>query len=594
MTSVDDRLPWEIVETLPSADRDTVDHWDRVLAEAATPHERTRGLVGSALSRYWAVQEGLLDAPLSVSDADRRARTDEAISIARALRDDDLVAETLLGRLYACWGPANLHERDGLIDELLVLLPEVESEELRLRIHEWEVVRHFDRGDLAATERAVARFRQAARDTDLVLFRRREELWRGNLAMLDGRLDQAVRINEDAISSTSGIAGTPFSFQNVAITLAIERYLRRGLDDLIDAIRSIRASSPRVASNWDTGLAFCLAETGQVDEARVMFDAIIDDDLAGVHRDLNWLVTVQLLGLIALRLDHRTGMERTFALLEPFADLDATHGTGYASYGPVGRVIGALAQRMDPADGGRRWFDAVLGTRDPGPWTSLTRLESARGRRSVDPRAAFDEARRAEHELRSYDMAAWADDARTTAIELALDGHGPPIAARSGHRWRLRHANGDVEIDHGVGVSHLVRLLAAPGEEVRTSDLAGSDARREEVSSSLHVLDDEAIRAYRTRLADLDNTPDADPEEIAMLLQQLASARHVASSSVELERVRTRVTKALTRTIAEIEVVDPGLGAHLRAAVGTGRRCIYSPTDGAAWWIVDLDSRSAS
>src|SRR3546814_1715779 len=87
--------------------------------------------------------------------------------------------------------------------------------------------------------------------TELVLLRRREELWRGNVAMLEGDVDGALQLNQDAISSTADTAGSPFSFQNVAVTLAIERFLRRGLDDVIEPIRSIRASSPRVAVNCD-------------------------------------------------------------------------------------------------------------------------------------------------------------------------------------------------------------------------------------------------------------------------------------------------------------------------------------------------------
>lgn len=585
-----ERLPWEMVETLPSADQDTIDHWDQVLRSAATPRRRARALVGTALSRYWAVQEGLVDTPLSVSDADRRARTEEAMSIARSLDDDELTVETMLGRLYSCWGPANLHERDDLIDELVELLPIVRAEELRLRIHEWLVVRHFDRGDLEAARRAVDQFRLAARDTELVLFRRREELWRGNIAMLEGRLDLAVRINEDAISSTSGMAGTPFSFQNVAITLAIERYLRRGLADLIEAVRSIRASSPRVASNWDTGLALCLSETGRLDEARVLFDSIAEDDFSSVHRDLNWLVTVQLLGLVALRLDHDHGIARIFDLLEPFAELDGTHGTGYASYGPVGRVVGALAQRLEPTRGGRRWFDRVLETREPGPWTSLTRLDSAVGRRSEDPRRAYHEARLAESELRSFDMAAWADEARALAVYLARQGFGPPIAVRSGSRWQLRHPSGSAELDHRVGVGHLIRLLASPGQSIPSVDLDGSEIPVDDAgSASTPLLDNVAARAYRDRLDELD-LDGGSPEEASMLRRHLAANRYVPSGSAEVERARVRVTKALGRAIDDIATADPRLGAHLRSSVETGRRCIYSPSDGIGWWIVDSGS----
>src|SRR3546814_18944403 len=102
--------------------------------------------------------------------------------------------------------------------------------------------------------------------TELVLLRRREELWRGNVAMLEGDVDGALQLNQDAISSTADTASSPFSFRNVAVTLAIERFLRRGLDDVIEPIRSIRASPPRVAVNWDTAWAFAPPAVGRLGE----------------------------------------------------------------------------------------------------------------------------------------------------------------------------------------------------------------------------------------------------------------------------------------------------------------------------------------
>ena len=225
-------------------------------------------MIGRGLSLYWATQEGVIDEPWIDVAVRRSADLDRALGLARPLGDADLLAEALLGVLYGTWGPDGLLDRDPIIAELSLQRFEVTDEEVRLRIIEWEVLQHLDRGELDAARSAIDDFARTAADTELVLFRRREVLWRGCLAMLDGELDEALRINQDAISSTANVAGSPFSFQNVAITLAIERYLRRGLGDTVDAIRSIRASSPRVGANWDTGLAFALSEIGELDEAR--------------------------------------------------------------------------------------------------------------------------------------------------------------------------------------------------------------------------------------------------------------------------------------------------------------------------------------
>ena len=585
------RLPWEVVETLPSTDEALLRAWDERLSTARTAAAQVRALVGTALVRYWAVQEDVLDVDPTELAADRRRRIDEATTLARRDGDPVLVATALLGRLYACWGPDDLAGRDGIIDELCVLAPDITDEELSFRIREWVVTRHFDRGDLAAARADIEAFRRISAETDLVLFRRREELWRGNLAMLEGRLDEWVRINEEAISTTPDTAGSPFSFQNVAVTLAIERYLRRGLGDVIEAIRSIRASSPRVGANWATGLAFALAETGQTGEAGRLFDALAADDFSAIPRDVNWLVTMQLLGLVAIHLDDHAAMARIHELVLPFRTLDATHGSGYASYGPVARVLGTLAARTGDHTAAAEHFEFVFRTRDPGPWTSLARLDAAVSLETVAPTRAVALAADAEAELRALDMDAWATLARTVRIDLLLQGHGTPIAVRREGRWHLRHGSGHAVLRDSVGIRQLTALLARPGETIETADLDTTIDRRLPIRAADHEpIDAVALAAYRRRLAELDGTGDRRGSEAEFLRRALAGSRFVPSGSAELERIRVRVTKALKRTIDAISESDAGLGAHLAATVETGRRCVYAPADGDAWQVERLDA----
>lgn len=576
-----DRLPWEIVETLPSTDAELVARWARACEEATTPGERVTGLVGRALSLYWAPATGATGDSWHDA-ADRRADdVAEALAVARTSGEPDLVATALLGDLYATWGPPRLDERRAVLDELETLRPDVGERELRARIVEWHVLDRFDVGDLAGVRRWVGAFLLEADGMDSKLFRRREVLWRANLEMLEGNLDEAVRLNEDAIASTADLAGSPFSFQNVAITIAIAQYFRRGLGDVVDAIRSIRASSPRVETNWDVGLAFALSEVGELDEARALFDRLAADRFAVVPRDLNWLVAMQLLGLIALNLDDRPRAEVLLAELTPFATLDATHGSGYASYGPVGRVSGMLAARLGRDEEAEAMFDHVLATRAPGPWTTLTRLARAGDR--------LGELDRVVDELRAFGMDARADEAAAQATRLRLDGHGGPVARLADGRWTFAHRQGRAEVRDGVGVRHLVRLLAHPGEPVDVLDLDGrvdpALPRTAVVESS---LDPAARASYRRRLAVLEELPAPTDEEEAereFLTRELAGGAHHVSVSKEIEKARVRVTTALRRAVAAVAEASAPLGEHLATAVETGRRCSYQPVDGEAWRV---------
>lgn len=590
-------LPWDAVETLPSIDAEQVATWQALLDRADSPAERAWALTGRALVAYWSVQAGVTHRSWQEQAEQQAEDTTEAVRLARTTDDPNVLSAALLGSIYSRWGPDHLERRAGLLDELEAIRPGVTDLELRLHGREQRVLHHLDHGDADAAHVEIERYRGDA-GPQHAFAHRRAQLWVANLAMLAGRIDDAVELNQSAVSSTADTAGSPFSFQNVAITLAIERFLRRGLDDLIDAIRSIRASSSRVAVNWDVGLAFAYAETDQLDEARAIFDRVAADRFAPVPRDLNWLVTVQLLGLVAIRLGDQDAMAVLVDALAPFAHLDGTHGAGYASYGPVGRVSGVLLAQTGRAAAGLQILDEVLATRSPGPWTSLTRLDRASLRADSDPTGGRADAERADLELSGFGLTAWAREARDLVDRLDLGGVGRPIAYEVGGRWTLRHRSGQATISGGIGVDELCHLLARPGQTVDATDLdVQVDPSLPTQASTSEHLDATAQRAYRRRLDELTRSTkplrDRERAEIESLQRELAADRHRPSSSAELERARVRVTKAIRRAIATVGAEAPALGEHLRSSVETGRRCLYAPADGTAWRIVRSSAGSS-
>jgi hypothetical protein len=333
-----------------------------------------------------------------------------------------------------------------------------------------------------------------------------------------------------------------------------------------------------------------LSEIGELDEARELFEVLAADRFARVPRDLNWLVTMQLLGLIALTIDADAHGPVLIELLTPFAHLDGTHGSGYASYGPIGRVVGSLTARWGDPDQAERVFDEVLSTRQPGPWTALTLLDRARARRSRRPSEALDDARDAERELRRYGLDEWAAMARNLADRLISDGHGGAVAMLRDGAWTFRHAAGAAELPRSVGLDHLAALLGTAGEPIDVAELDRSDDSSLERSASAESSLDPTARAqYRRRLAELDALPHPDETQQAeteFLRRELSGASYVGSNSAELERLRVRVTKAIRRAIDQVGAASPGLATHLRESVQTGRSCSYQPADGRSWMVI--------
>lgn len=156
------------------------------------------------------------------------------------------------------------------------------------------------------------------------------------------------------------------------------------------------------------------------------------------------------------------------------------------------------------------------------------------------------------------------------------------------------------------GMQYLARLLAAPGREFHVLDLVNAvngvaTARGPAPEDGLHVgahdadllLDDQARRAYRRRLAEVDEDiaeaeEMGDPERAALaradrdhLVAELARAfglggrkRQSASRS---ERARVSVTRATRYALKRIAEQHPVLADHLARTVRTGTYCAYEP-----------------
>ena len=260
-------------------------------------------------------------------------------------------------------------------------------------------------------------------------------------------------------------------------------------------------------------------------------------------------------------------------------------------------MVGLLAAATGRSAEAAEWFDHVLATRAPGPWTSLTRLDRAATPGLADPEASVRDADRAATELDGFAMPAWVAEARALGQRLRLSGHGDPIARRVGATWTLRHPAGRAVVAASRGMDHLVQLLGRPGETFPVTVLdTRVDPALPDAAATEETLDARARAAYRRRLRELDALDELGPEQRAegdFLRRELAGAAYVASSK-EIERARVRVTKAIRRALLSVADADPSLGAHLETSVQTGRVCLYAPADGRAWTIVAADDPMAS
>ncbi len=182
---------------------------------------------------------------------------------------------------------------------------------------------------------------------------------------------------------------------------------------------------------------------------------------------------------------------------------------------------------------------------------------------------------------------------------------------REGEYWTISFDGTTCRLRDIRGLQFLALLLARPGEEVHSLEIARAGAEepravgskvaadavragaKEGLSDAGEVLDAEAREAYRTRLNDLHSELEEAREfndtgrteraeaEVEFLTRELSQAvglggrsRRAASAA---ERARVNVTRGIKAAIARVHENHPSLGEHLTEAVRTGNFCCYEP-----------------
>jgi hypothetical protein len=154
------------------------------------------------------------------------------------------------------------------------------------------------------------------------------------------------------------------------------------------------------------------------------------------------------------------------------------------------------------------------------------------------------------------------------------------------------------------GLEYLHALISNPGADIAAESLVNRlDTPTQRPAGP--NLDEQAIRAYRSRLAAIDaELDDADlrgdaasaqglSDERSALVLELAAAsglggrRRAAGGS--RERARVAVKKAISGALAALRSADPQLAAHLGGHVRTGLVCRYEPDPAVVWQLAPID-----
>jgi hypothetical protein len=178
------------------------------------------------------------------------------------------------------------------------------------------------------------------------------------------------------------------------------------------------------------------------------------------------------------------------------------------------------------------------------------------------------------------------------SAELVVHLHEQP-----GGLWLVGREGATFVLPRMRGLEHVHALLRQPDTNLPARSLAGADSLVEQ--RGLEALDEESVRVFRARLAQLDaelqfrDRVDLREERNA-IADHLAAATGLAgrrrTTGSHDERARVAVRKAIVGAMARIAETDPGLGRHLRDRIRTGHDCRYeSDPDRPVRWLLGAD-----
>ena len=556
----------------------------------------------------------------------------EAVEMARRLGDAASLAPALRARWMAVWGPEGLAERSALAEELLGLARATGDQELELVGRGRRVSSSLESGDIRAVETDIAACARLAEELHMPVHQWMATTMRAMWALLQGSLDEAETLAEQAHSLQPHGPNGYFAYNDL---LEVLRWDQGRLQELRRNRRDQVTPFPRVG--FSSGLvSMADADPGAGDRTRRVLQSLVDE-LPDRPRDGLWLPAVALACLLTSHLDQPDAADSLYPLLVPYTTriIAVTMPHPIVCFGSASFHLALLATVSSRwAEAGDHFEAAIraheqLGAR---PLLARTHYEYARmllrQGQAADQRRALGLLDRALATADAVGMTALSQDGRrlrqavgdepssarrATADTVGGSAVGSDLFRHEGEYWTVSYEGVVVRLKDAKGLRHLARLLAHPAREFHAAELEAAAAGsvqpaspgrgsqgggdelevRPNLGDAGALLDATAKAAYRARLQELRAELEEaegfnDParatkarQEMDFLVDELARAvglggrdRKAASHA---ERARLNVTRAIRTAMANLARANPELAAHLASTIRTGRYCSYTP-----------------
>ncbi len=532
----------------------------------------------------------------------RTGRSDAVLRLldeARSRGEPVALAEALSLAHHCVLGPEHARTRIALAEELIRVGASTRRPSDAVMGLLWRASDLFLGGDRHA-ERAYAELLSHEAVSRHAAAAFTAQAMRVMLTIRAGHLTEAEALAEDCARAGAAAGDTDWLGWYTAQILTI-RWFQGRVAEMVDTASSI-VNSPTLSvvdNSFIAVQAVACAAAGQTRQAQGALARITGRDLGDLPSSSSWLAAMTAVIEAASMLDDAGTAARAYRLLLPYADLPVMASLGVACLGSAQHPLGVACLVTGDADLAVEHLEAALGHNAAlGHWPAVT-ASRHRLAQALTARARTGDARtatrlRAESAAEAAELGMRLPDRPTRAARVAP----ALVCTRRGRHWRIEWHGRTAVVDDLVGLRHLATLVANPGVDIPAVQLAGPDRQSSGPEPGRQpVLDQEALRQYRSRLRELaDDIRQADlhgdgeraaelQSEADWLLHEVEAGtglggrtRHFTDDS---ERARIAVGKAIRRALERVSAADAVIGEELRACIETGAHCCYRPIDSA-------------
>ena len=357
----------------------------RSAASLAREHELTESFVASALAispPFFSIETGVVDAELIgaleealqvIPDCDspprakllgqlamalywsperRRSRqaSVEALEMAERTADPVAVWNAIAASCVALWCPESLEDRLAKTLHLSELAKQIRDESMILMASVFRLTTLLEAGSSEAAAEEEARFSRLAAQTRHPHVQWYPPMYRAMRAILHGRFADAQTLMQEFLE-----IGRRFDDVNVVQTFLLQSaeicwWTGRASQILTMVGEHIRRF-PHLRE-WDCALAFLLACSGSVREARARAVAVVESDGPNLVTRMNGPIAVAALTEVAVRTRDADLAARLLPLVDHIGDRVIVAGYSVCCWGSFSRAVGHVASAL------RNWPEA--------------------------------------------------------------------------------------------------------------------------------------------------------------------------------------------------------------------------------------------